>query len=72
MSTSKIEESNLVEAAEKILSKLNFISHELIAEASWKEVYNLLKDIDPSDIPFVALDLDLNCKLRTGDKKLKN
>ena len=34
--------------------------------------YDLCKDIDVHDIPFLSLALELNLPLWTGDKKLKN
>ena len=53
-----------------VLSKITFISEELIFEENWKKAYNLTIDVDENDTPFVALALQLNAKLWSGDKKL--
>lgn len=55
-----------------VLSKITFISEELIFEENWKKAYNLTIDVDENDTPFVALALQLNAKLWSGDKKLNN
>ena len=36
----------------------------------WKLAYNLCKTVDLKDTPFVALAIELNAMLWTGDKKL--
>ncbi|MFY8186771.1 MAG: PIN domain-containing protein [Flavobacterium sp.] len=53
-----------------VLSKITFISEELIFEENWKKAYNLTIDVDENDTPFVVLALQLNAKLWSGDKKL--
>jgi predicted nucleic acid-binding protein len=53
-----------------VLSKITFISEELIFEENWKKAYNLTIDVDENDTPFGALALQLNAKLWSGDKKL--
>ena len=51
-------------------SYITFVSEELISERSWISAYGLTKDVDEDDTPFVALALELNTKLWTGDKTL--
>ena len=53
-----------------VLSKITFISEELIFEENWKKAYNLTIDVDENDTPFGALALQLNAKLWSGDKTL--
>jgi predicted nucleic acid-binding protein len=53
-----------------VLSNINFVSEELISKQSWILALELTKDIDEDDTPFVALSLELNAKLWTGDKVL--
>jgi predicted nucleic acid-binding protein len=38
----------------------------------WNIAYDLCVDIDPNDIDFVALALQLHCPLWTGDQELKD
>jgi len=47
-----------------------FVSEELISKRSWNKAFALTKDIDEDDTPFVALAIELNAKLWTGDKVL--
>lgn len=51
-------------------NRVKLISLELISEDTWSEAYELIKDIDEKDVPFIALSLEMNAKLWTGDKKL--
>lgn len=45
---------------------------ESIREPTFEKAYELTKDIDEFDTPSVALALELNSPLWTGDKKLRN
>ena len=45
---------------------------DLITKEHWFEACNLCKDIDETDTPRVALTLELDGLLWTGDKKLKD
>tara|TARA_R110002096_G_C14392562_1_gene706660 strand:+ start:252 stop:440 length:189 start_codon:yes stop_codon:yes gene_type:complete len=44
----------------------------LIKEEVWLQAAELTKGVDESDTPFVALAMELNVPLWTGDKKLIN
>jgi predicted nucleic acid-binding protein len=48
----------------------DLISEDVISENSWIGAYELTKDVDENDTPFLALSIELNCPLWTGDKKL--
>ena len=39
---------------------------------NWQIASNLVSDIDPKDIVYIAFAKQFNCKLWTGDKKLIN
>ena len=41
-------------------------------EESLKKVFDLCRDIDEKNIPFVAVTIELDGLLWTGDKKLRN
>lgn len=53
-----------------IIQKIIFLDDTLISNNNIEKAINLVKDIDPDDFTFIALALELNCSLWTGDKKL--
>lgn len=66
----KLDKENLKIVKSSVLSSIEFISEDLISESSWGKAIKLTKDIDENDTPFIALSIELNEKLWTGDKKL--
>jgi predicted nucleic acid-binding protein len=62
----------LFEAEYHIYKSITFVSEEQISEESWVFAYELVSDIDPKDIIYIAFAQQFNCKLWTGDKKLIN
>jgi predicted nucleic acid-binding protein len=69
---SKLDQKALFEIEALVLSTINFVSEELISEQSWIRAFALTSDIDEDDTPFIALGIELNAKLWTGDKVLSN
>jgi predicted nucleic acid-binding protein len=53
-----------------IKSKIKFVNQLLINPDCYYQADKLTKGIDPDDILFVGLAMQLKCKLWTGDKKL--
>jgi len=51
---------------------INFVDINEISDKSIEYSFDIVKDIDKDDAIFVALSLELNAKLWTGDKKLIN
>lgn len=66
----KLDAQNLKTVKNTVLSSINLISEELISEDCWKTAFELTKNVDEDDTPFIALSLELKTKLWTGDKKL--
>jgi predicted nucleic acid-binding protein len=62
----------LFELENFITHNITFINEHLLPEKLIEETQILLQNIDPFDVPFVALANHLNAKLWTGDKKLYN
>jgi len=62
----------LLEAEYQICKFITFISEEQINEESWLFASELVSDIDPKDIVYIAFARQFDCKLWTGDKKLIN
>ena len=67
---SRLDSKTLSDIEELVLSTINFVSEESISERSWTQAFALTKDIDEDDTPFIALGIELNAKLWTGDKVL--
>ncbi len=68
---SQLSENEIVRIYQILLQRLNLYKEDLIAPNNRELAYTLCKDIDESDTPHVALTLELEGLLWTGDKKLK-
>ena len=53
-----------------LLKKLEIIDLESISPMTWEKAIELVKNVDESDAPFVALSMELDAALWTGDKNL--
>ena len=53
-----------------LFKKIDFIDLESIRESTWEKAIELSKNVDEFDAPFIALALELESPLWTGDKKL--
>jgi predicted nucleic acid-binding protein len=65
MSLEQIQESEY-----QICKNITFISEDQILDMYWIEAFELVKDIDPKDVHYVAYSKQFKCKLWSGDKKL--
>ncbi|MEM1322332.1 MAG: PIN domain-containing protein [Bacteroidota bacterium] len=54
-----------------MLNKIIFVNEADISTVNFIAAYRLCKDIDEKDTPFIALSLELECKIWTRDKELK-
>jgi predicted nucleic acid-binding protein len=54
----------------QLLSRIRFISEEQIPFEFWANAARLLRDIDPDDTPYLALNEFLGGRLWSGDKKM--
>lgn len=68
----KLDENSLYLYLQMMLEKISFVQIDLITDENREKAYHLCKEIDEKDTIFVALSLELNAQLWTGDKKLKN
>ena len=68
---SKLTETELLELMTEVVSRVKFISHDFISAENLSKAIGLCKDIDIKDTVFVALAIELNAALWTGDKGLK-
>lgn len=69
-SISSLSDFELEQSQYRLYSRIKFIDEELIPERIWYKAENLVSDIDPGDIPFIALTQYLDALLWTGDKVL--
>lgn len=53
-----------------LLKKIEIIDLESIAPSTWEKAIELVKGVDEFDAPFIALSLELDSPLWTGDKNL--
>lgn len=58
--------------AQDIFKYLKIIPKIAIRPETWQKAFNLCKDVDEKDTPFLALALELKLPLITRDKKLYN
>ena len=70
--SSKLDESEFYLYFNSIIQKIQFVPMDFISIESKQKAYDLCKDIDVKDTPFIALTLDLKLPFWTGDKKLKD
>ena len=68
---SKLTEDEILTSLYKLLKIINFYNEDLISREVLKKAYELCSGIDEKDTLFVALTLEINGYLWTGDKKLK-
>ncbi|MBF0288636.1 MAG: PIN domain-containing protein [SAR324 cluster bacterium] len=71
MRGTQLPEQDVVESLYILMKRIQLFKEELIGDSSWKRAYSLCQDIDENDIPHVALTLEIQGLLWTGDKKLK-
>ncbi len=68
---SKLSEDDIVRVYHILLRRLTLYKEDLIAPEHRTAAYTLCQSIDPSDTPHVALTLELDGVLWTGDMTLK-
>jgi len=55
----------------KVITKINFVNETNISIPNFIDAYQLCKNVDEDDTPFVALSLEFGYPLWTRDKQLK-
>jgi predicted nucleic acid-binding protein len=69
---SSLEEDEILELLHSLLSKIKIFNEETVTDESLRKAYELCKDIDEKDTPFVAITIELSGSLWTKDSKLKD
>lgn len=70
MQLSKQPIDNVIKTLYSILQQVRFDNESLIEPHFWKEADRLTRDVDSFDISYVALSLQTDSWLWTGDKRL--
>jgi predicted nucleic acid-binding protein len=68
---SELSEDEVVRMYYKLIKRFLIVKEDVISSANWMKAYELCKDIDESDTLAVALTLQMDGLLWTGDKRLK-
>jgi putative PIN family toxin of toxin-antitoxin system len=68
---SKLDEVELYEYLRRILENIQFIRKDVISKENRLIALDLCKDVDEKDTPFIALAIEIDAYVWTGDKKLK-
>jgi len=68
---SQLTEDEIAEVYHLLLKRVDIYKEDSIAPENRNYAYALCRDVDESDTPHIALTLELNGLLWTGDKKLK-
>lgn len=68
---SQLSEQEIIKLYYALLKRLQVYKEDLIKPEHWRQAYNLCKSVDENDTPHVALTLELNGLLWSGDNKLK-
>lgn len=72
LKATELDNDELVELLSLTLEHITFLSSKTISLRSLIAGYVLCKDVDPKDFLYVALTLELDGQLWTGDLELKN
>ncbi len=68
---SQLSEEETIQLLYLLTKRLNLSKEELIGANHWKKAFELCQEIDEKDTPHVALTLELDGLIWTGDKTLK-
>ncbi len=69
---SELAEAEIIKFYYLFLSRIHIFKEELISVGNWRTAFELCKDVDEADTPFVALTLEIDGLLWTNDKILKD
>lgn len=68
---SRLADEDLVRFYHVLLRHLTLFKEDLIAPEHWRTARALCREVDEADTPHVALSLELDAPLWTGDKRLR-
>jgi predicted nucleic acid-binding protein len=71
MLATKLDEPSLLGLLHTLLERIRFFDEDAIRIGCWTEAWRLCRDIDEKDVAYVALTLELEGDLWTGDRELE-
>ena len=71
LAAARLQEEDLLGSLHTLVSRIDFVSEANIPLGTWMEAYQLCKDVDEKDTPYIALTLHLNGRFWTDDSALK-
>ena len=66
-----LEESALLALLHTLFHRIRFFDEDAISIGSWTEAWRLCRDVDENDVAYLALTLELDGDLWTGDRELE-
>ena len=66
-----LDEASLLSLLHTLLQRIRFFEEDAISLGSWTEAWRLCRDVDENDVAYVALALELDADLWTGDRELE-
>ena len=70
MAASRLNETDLLGLLHTLLERIEFFDEDAIRIGNWAEAWRLCRNVDEKDVAYVALPLELNGELWTGDQEL--
>ena len=67
---SKLSLEQVIEAEFQICKDIKFISEEQVSVGNWNAAFELVKEVDPKDVQYIAFSKQFNLKVWSGDKVL--
>ena len=71
LKNAEVTDEELFFIFQEIMSKIQFYKEDFLSKESLSKAYQLCHNVDLKDLFFVALSIELDGYLWTGDKKLK-
>jgi len=69
---SSFTEDEILELLYSLLKKIKIFDEDTVTDENLQKAFDLCKDVDEKDIPFVAVTIELGGLLWTKDKELKS
>jgi predicted nucleic acid-binding protein len=69
---SRLSDDDLLRFYHVLLRRLTLFKEDLISPEHWRSAHDLCRGVDEADTPHVALALELDAPLWTGDTKLRD
>jgi predicted nucleic acid-binding protein len=66
-----LDKSLLDELLRMLIRRIHFVPENFVSMQCRKKAWELCKDVDEADVPYVALAIEMRLPLWTGDEKLK-